>query len=146
MRSPTSVVWGRCPLHLWERFANLHEKSKSGNQKQNTPSTDWHFLSIIPEKRQPRLFSGPKHVPHMRKREFLCPHFQGDWIPREQASKTGTFLSLFLWIPGNHLLLFNNVSLKNFWKGFSDMAVQRTLVRCSYLFCANIGVSNLMGP
>lgn len=37
---PIPVVGRRCPLHLWERFVNLHEKSKTGIQKQKIASTD----------------------------------------------------------------------------------------------------------
>lgn len=116
------------------------------NSKQNNCKYWWTFYVCHSRTVTTRTHLVQKHIPFRRGRAFPCPHSQGHWLPRGQASKTCTFLSLFLRIAGNSLLLLNNVLLKNFWKGFCDMTVQPTLVRYNYLFCINIGVSNLMGP
>lgn len=140
---PKLAEWGRRPPHLQEIFVNLHEKSKSGIQKQDNCE---YWLTF--------------YVCHSRivtTRTFLVQniflseergHFSvltAKVIDYLGGSKTCTFLSLFLWIAEKSLLLLNNVLLRNFWKGFCDMTVQPTLVRYNYMFCINVGVSNLMG-
>lgn len=144
MWCPCLLHEGGYPLHLWKRFVNLHEKSKPGIQKQKVSSTDW--LLFVHHSR--RAIAGtllwskacPLQEEGISGLTFRVIEYLGTKLAKrahfyhysfEFLGTICCFLAMFYW--------------EIFWKDFCDMVVQPNHLRCSYLFCINIGVSNLMG-